>query len=409
MGGGVPESLLARLLSTERWLERACGSAFTAELRQRWRAHAVAAARETGADPTELWPPLVAGAPDRVAALLAEAIAGETWFFRHPAQLGALQRLCFLPCDPARPLRLWSAGCASGEEAYGLAISLLEAGRRDGSDTILATDVSERALEHARAGVYGAWSFRRDPGYRLAWFRGELPRREVAPEARALVRFRRHDLAAEPMPAASFDGVVCRNVLRLLEGEAGARALRTLHQAVRPGGFLAVAPGETALLATLPLEWVEDGGAVLLRRPAVRARRAARRRHDEAQLSLFDEAREATHRGDLAQAGRLAARAAERERSPRSYLLLSMASEARGDVAGAVEAVQQALRLEPALAVAHASLLSLYRRLGRRAEAERARLAGLEALNGLDEAERLTAVEPVTAGALRQALEQSAA
>jgi chemotaxis protein methyltransferase CheR len=86
-----------------------------------------------------------------------------------------------------------------------------------------------------------------------------------------------------------------------------------------------------------------------------------------------------------------------------------MATEARGDVAGAVEAVRHTLHLEPALAVGHASLVPLYRRLGRRADAERARLAALEALHGLDEAERLTAVEPVTAGALRRALEQAAA
>lgn len=407
MDGSLPASLAARLRPVERALERACGPAFTPGLRERWRAHAAASFRETGADPSELWPPLVAGAPEQVAALLAEAIAGETWFFRYPAQLEALRRLCFLPADPARPLRLWSAGCGSGEEAFGLAVSLLEAGRREGADRVLGTDLSARALEHARAGMYGAWSFRRDPGHLLRWFRGDLPRREVAPEARALVRFRRHDLGADSMPSASFDAVVCCNVLGHLDAEGCARALRTLHGAVRPGGFLVVAPGEAALLATLPMEWVEHGGTMLLRRPAVRPRRPARRRA-EAQLSLFDEAREATRRGDLAEAGRLAARVAERERSPRSYLLLSMATEARGDVTGAVEAVRQALHLEPALAVAHASLLSLYRRLGRRADAERARLAALQALHGVDEAERLTAVEPVTAGALRRALEQAA-
>jgi chemotaxis protein methyltransferase CheR len=409
MDRDVPEDLAARLLAVERSLARACGPAFTERLRERWRAHALAAARETGADPSELWPPLVAGAPERVAALLEEAIAGETWFFRHPAQLAALERL-FRQSDPVRPLRLWSAGCASGEEPYGLAMALLEAGRRGGHDRVLGTDVSERALEHARDAAYGAWSFRRDPGYLARWFRGELPRREVAPEARALVRFRRHDLAAEPMPPGGFDVVVCRGVLGHLEAEACARALRSLHGALRPGGFLLVAPGETALLATLPLEWLERGGATLLRRPEARGRRAARRAgRDEAQLSLFEEAREAVRRGDVAEAGRLAARAAERERSPRSYLLLGMTSEARGDVAGAVEAVQQALHLDAQLAVGHASLLPLYRRLGRRADAERARRAALEALHGLDEGQRLTAVEPVTAGALRRALEQAAA
>ncbi|HEY6106051.1 MAG TPA: CheR family methyltransferase [Anaeromyxobacteraceae bacterium] len=258
-------------------LARACGAFFTERLRGRWRAHALGAARETGADPSELWPPVMAGAPERVAALLEEAIVGETWFSRHPEQLAALQRLCFLKFDPARPLRVWSAGCASGEEPYGLAMTLLDAGRRDGRDRILATDVSIRALEHARAAVYGAWSFRRDLGYQGRWFRGELPRRVVSPEARALVRFRRHDVTAHPMPAGSFDVVVCRHVLGYLEADACARALRILHDAVRPGGFLVVAPDEVALAATLPLEWVEHGGTVLLRRFAAPARRAVHR------------------------------------------------------------------------------------------------------------------------------------
>ncbi len=286
MGQGVPEGLAARLVLVERSLARACGAFFTERLRERWRAHALEAVRETGADPSELWPPLVAGAPEQVAALLEEAIAGETWFFRHPGQLAALRRLCFLKADPARPLRLWSAGCASGEEPYSLAMALLEAGRRDGRDRVLATDVSTRALEHARAAVYGAWSFRRDPGYQGRWFRGELPRREVAPEARALVRFRRHDLAADAMPAGGFDVVMCRNVLGHLEAEACARALRSLHGALRPGGFLVVAPGEAALAATLPLEWVEHGGAMLLWRPAASAAGAPGRERRVAEVRL---------------------------------------------------------------------------------------------------------------------------
>jgi chemotaxis protein methyltransferase CheR len=120
-------------------------------------------------------------------------------------------------------------------------------------------------------------------------------------------------------------------------------------------------------------------------------------------------AREAARNGDVDAAERLATEAAAREQSPESYLLVSMASEARGDLKGAVEAVRRALYLDPDLAVGHATLVPLYRRMGQHGEADRARRNALRVLEGLHEGTVLRGVESITAGALRQALEQSAA
>jgi chemotaxis protein methyltransferase CheR len=81
-----------------------------------------------------------------------------------------------------------------------------------------------------------------------------------------------------------------------------------------------------------------------------------------------------------------------------------MAAEARGDVAGAVEAVRRALYLDPGLAMGHAALVPLYGQLGLTDDAARARRNALEAISGLDDGAPLRGVEPVTAGALRSAL-----
>ena len=430
----------------ERALKQACGVCFSDKLRATLRTHFAGAARELGFEPTELIPRVLAGDPRSVAALVENAVIGETYFLRHPEQFAALRRLVFEPADPAAPLRIWSAGCASGEEAYSLAMTLLDCGRPPGKDRVLATDVSERALGHARAGRYGNWSFRREmPELRARYFTGDAPGAEVIEAVRELVQFRRHNLAKEPAPAGPFDVVLCRNVLIYFEAETSAQVLKKLLGAVRPGGYLIVGPVETALAAQLPVEWVEHGGAMLLRRPLgepwARPLRAApaptaRRRNGTARASgaarpaarpaqreegpraglppppaptLFEVAREAARSGDVDAAERLATEAAAREQSPESYLLVSMASEARGDLKAAVEAVRRALYLDPDMAVGHATLVPLYRRMGRHGEADRARRNALRALEGLHEGTVLRGVESITAGALRQALEQSAA
>jgi chemotaxis protein methyltransferase CheR len=189
------------------------------------------------------------------------------FFFRHPAQLVAIRRAIFEPAPPDRPLAIWSAGCATGEEPYTLAILLAECGRGGAGDTILATDVSERALEQARTGVYGRWSFRRtDPAVRAVWFSGPPEAARLAPALKEGVEFRRHDLCSEPLPAAGLDLVLCRNVLIYFDWATAAAVIDKLLGALRPGGHLVLGPVELPLAAAVDAEMVEVGGATLLRR-----------------------------------------------------------------------------------------------------------------------------------------------
>jgi chemotaxis protein methyltransferase CheR len=191
-------------------------------------------------------------------------VVNETAFWRHPEQLAALGRLA---ADARRPLAIWSAGCATGEEPYSVAIALLEAGRGGMGDRIVATDVSARALDAAAAGVYGIRSTRKLPlALGARWFEAGVERR-VRAEVRALVEFRRHNLVADPAPGGPFDVVLCRNVLIYFDPRTAGEVLRRLVGALRPGGVLVLGPVELGAATAGELEWLNLGDATLLRRP----------------------------------------------------------------------------------------------------------------------------------------------
>ena len=224
-----------------------------------------AAARRAG-EPARAFARRVLGR-DRAAleALVDHVVVSETAFWRHPEQLAALGRLA---AAAPGPLAIWSAGCATGEEPYSVAIALLEAGRAGRGDRILATDVSERALAAARAGAYGPRALRKLPlDLQERWFEGDAARR-VKDAARALVAFARHNLVGrEPDPGGPFDLVLCRNVLIWFEPRTAAAVARRLAAALAPGGALVVSPVELALGGPAGLVAVEADGATLLRRP----------------------------------------------------------------------------------------------------------------------------------------------
>jgi chemotaxis protein methyltransferase CheR len=223
-----------------------------------------AAAVALGASRDEIARRIVARDPAALTALVEHAVVGETAFWRHPEQLAAFARLVR---EAAGPLRIWSVGCATGEEPYSVAIALLEAGRLGARDDILATDVSTRALAAAAQGAYRPRALRKLPPELVGWFQPGDPRR-VRAEVRALVSFARHNLVADPVPrGGGFDVVFCRNVLIYFSPETAAAALYRLVGALVPGGTLVLGPVEVPLAAPLGLEWIEDSGATLLRRP----------------------------------------------------------------------------------------------------------------------------------------------
>ncbi len=183
--------------------------------------------------------------PAVLDALVDALVIGETFFFRDAAQLELIQARVVpdvAACHPDRALRAWSAGCATGEEAYSVAIALAEASPPSGF-TVLATDVSRSSLARAAAGRYREWSLR---GAGAARARPYLSRDGdrwcVAPALRARVDFAYLNLAGEAFPAAAtgtadLDLVLCRNVLIYFDPAAVERTARKLFAALAPGGF----------------------------------------------------------------------------------------------------------------------------------------------------------------------------
>jgi chemotaxis protein methyltransferase CheR len=186
--------------------------------------------------------------------LARELTVGETYFFRHADQFRALREVALPERISARAstrrLRLLSAGCASGEEAYSLAILLRERGIDPGWEvTVQGFDLNPAALQRARAGSYSPWSLRETSGeLQQRWFTPEGRDFRLVDSVRDAVRFDQHNLLAAPAPLLaprSFDIVLCRNVLMYFSPEQATRAVANLASCLAPGGFLFVGHAET--------------------------------------------------------------------------------------------------------------------------------------------------------------------
>jgi chemotaxis protein methyltransferase CheR len=177
---------------------------------------------------------------------------GETYFLRHIEQFRALTEVVVPErlVVPGRSgqLRLLSAGCASGEEAYSMAIVMREeAGLPDTS--ILGIDVNPAALEKARKGRYTPWSLRAvPPPIRRRWFTTEGRDVVLDPRLRTRVRFERHNLVVDDpvlWRPGSFDAVFCRNVMMYFAPEVMAQVVRRIARSLVPGGYLFLGSAET--------------------------------------------------------------------------------------------------------------------------------------------------------------------
>jgi len=182
-------------------------------------------------------------APDEMTRLLATLTINVTQFFRNP---GVWERLASELEELTTPdLAAWSAGCATGEEPYSLAMLLADREERRGPRArgrgvrIDATDVDARCLEVAREAEYPATSFREAPPRLVQrWTVEARGRRRINETVRTLVRVMRHDLGRDPPPEPPYDLVVCRNVVIYFGREAQERLFSVFADALRPGGLL---------------------------------------------------------------------------------------------------------------------------------------------------------------------------
>ena len=187
---------------------------------------------------------------------IAQITTHETYFFREQYQLDAMTRV-ILPelarrHAADRELSLWSAGCSTGEEAYTLAILLLESGLfADWKLRVVGSDISERVLETARAGIYGSNSFRTTrAALRDKYFVAEGRRWSVRDEVRALCQFERHNLidTTDHAPGNTApDLIICRNVLIYLSERARTEIITGFYEQLRPAGYLLLGHSETMI------------------------------------------------------------------------------------------------------------------------------------------------------------------
>jgi len=180
----------------------------------------------------------------------------ESYFFRDQGQMALLRRT-LLPeligrAAFRRSIRIWSAGSSTGEEPYSLAIMMAELlpERAGWNIDIIGSDISAGAIEKARAGVYGAWSFRMvDPAVRARYFRQRDDNWTIDPAIRSMVTFRQGNLARESAGCdavvwGKFDLILCRNVFIYFGREAIRSAVAMFADLLADGGYLLTGHGE---------------------------------------------------------------------------------------------------------------------------------------------------------------------
>ena len=191
--------------------------------------------------------------PDETRALLQDLLISVTHFFRDPTAFDALTQAIAgnLPVEqgPHPRLRAWVAGCATGEEAYSVAMLLAESAseQRGKMDVqVFASDIDEQAITHARAGLY-LENIAADltPTRLRQYFLKEHGRLRVRKELRERVLFAAHNVLRDP-PFSNLDLICCRNLLIYLDREMQVQVLQMFHFALKPGGLLFLGMSESA-------------------------------------------------------------------------------------------------------------------------------------------------------------------
>ena len=191
-----------------------------------------------------------------------------TKFFRNPETWDALRPYLHMLGETRPDVRVWSAGCASGEEPYTIAVLLLET-LGEGRGSIDATDIDRLSLERTRRAMYPEAAFSEMPAdLKRRYFRAGQPVDAV----RDLVRVRAHDLTRDPPPApprGAYDLIVCRNVVIYFERAAQERLFQTFVHALSPGGVLLLGKVETLFGPARNQLTLDDPRERIYRKPAV--------------------------------------------------------------------------------------------------------------------------------------------
>ncbi len=209
------------------------------------------------------------GAEAELTLLVEALVVNETYFFREVPALKVLVE-DFVPkllAEGARP-RIWCAACATGEEPLTLAMLLDQAGLLD-RVTLVASDISNRALAYAKAGLYRRRSLRALPeGVAGRWLEGDADGMRVAPRIAHAVDWRRVNLVDERELATMglFDAIICRNVLIYFRDRTIEQVVGNLCQRLLTNGQLVVGASESLLRFNVSLTCEEHRGAFFYRK-----------------------------------------------------------------------------------------------------------------------------------------------
>jgi chemotaxis protein methyltransferase CheR len=249
-------------------LEARTGQQLT--MSRRWRLETALSQllRERGiASIDELITILVMGREPSLSTRVVEALLNnETYFFRDRQPFDLLKAAALPELarrrDATKTIRIWSAGCSAGQEAYSLAMLFLEDPVRWAGWTIdiLGTDVSESIVERARSGVYTQFEVQRGLGIQqmIRWFEETPDGWRAAEGLRKPIRFQVHNILEGAPHPGRFDLILCRNVLLYLEEKTRRKAFDRLSSALAPDGWLMLGAGETVIGQAPSLEADRD-------------------------------------------------------------------------------------------------------------------------------------------------------
>ncbi|MCX7040933.1 MAG: tetratricopeptide repeat protein [Spirochaetes bacterium] len=280
MSARLSEGQMARFST---FVETRIGLRFSPSNRGELEQRIARAALETGF-PSSVefveWLTLSPLSKDQLETLASHLTVGETYFWRDKEifrvfQERVLPELVARRREEGKFLRIWSAGCATGEEPYSIAILLKEtiADISEWNVTILATDINPQFIEKAVRGVYRDWSFRDAPSWlgEKYFVAAEDGGFEISPSLRGMVDFRMLNLAEDTYPSLfsntnAMDLVFCRNVLMYFSPQIISRVVERMSRSLIVGGWLIVSPTEIPHVQGAPFSVVMLSGVHLLRK-----------------------------------------------------------------------------------------------------------------------------------------------
>ena len=219
-----------------------------------------------------------------IRQLLNEVTIGETCLFRSPPQLDALRKVILpeLVEDKSKQivkrLRIWSAGCSTGEESYTLAMNMLEESDRllkGWTVEILATDLNDRSVETAKAGIYGDYALRSTTDYFKRKYFSPIDEKklQVRPEVKKLITFSRLNLQDDSrmLFMKGMDLIFCCNVLIYFDGPSKAKVIDHYYTNLNLGGYFFLGTSESLFKLNDKFHLIHFPGTIAYWKPSLKS------------------------------------------------------------------------------------------------------------------------------------------